>query len=323
MEIKNTNTSLELKPPFKVHISNNKALLWNIEEIRFLRENYRIVGSFIGCLPRYPLQNQLFGLPMTLLNEEVTLLLSKGLIILVDDKKSHQSPTNAQIKEFEQKSFQEENKQLQEYINFIEEKKLKIKNLKKNNTLNHDIKEKINKAKKTNLNDLKEENTLLQQKKESRNLESTPNSENKTSKVNGFAPIINIKTSSTSFTWYNNNENWFDSINTAKQNNLWIWPSTLKDIQKYKIYSDLWNKGYYITSGIKFGGDYLLYPGDPLKYHSHFIATVFDINKIISPMDIITFGRLGTTVKKSYMLCSWNQQEDKAIYFCLEWSGYG
>lgn len=63
--------------------------------------------------------------------------------------------------------------------------------------------------------------------------------------------------------------------------------------------------------------------GDPLKYHSHFIATVFDINKIISPMDIITFGRLGTTVKKSYMLCSWNQQEDKAIYFCLEWSGYG
>lgn len=112
---------------------------------------------------------------------------------------------------------------------------------------------------------------MLQQKKESRNLESTPNSENKTSKVNGFAPIINIKTSSTSFTWYNNNENWFDSINTAKQNNLWIWPSTLKDIQKYKIYSDLWNKGYYITSGIKFGGDYLLYPGKFNKFINFYI----------------------------------------------------
>ncbi|GBB86151.1 hypothetical protein RclHR1_01260022 [Rhizophagus clarus] len=321
MEIKNTNASLELKPPFKVYVSNKKALLWNIEEIRFLRENYRIVGSFIGCLPRYPLQNQLFGLPMTLLNEEVTLLLSKGIIILVDDKKSHQSPTNAQIKKFEQISLEEEDKQLQEYINFIEEKKSKIENLRKNNNLSQDIKEKKNKAKKTGLNDLKE-NTLLQQKQESQDLENI-NVEDKTSKAKGFAPVINIKTLSASFAWYNVNENCFDSIDIAKQNNLWTWPNTLKDIQKYKIYCDLWNKGYYITSGIKFGGDYLLYPGDPLRYHSHFIATVLDTDKTISPMDIITFGRLGTSVKKSYMLCSWNQQEDKAIYFCLEWSGFG
>jgi tRNA-splicing endonuclease subunit Sen34 len=185
-----------------------------------------------------------------------------GIIILVDDKKSHQSPTNAQIKNFEQNSLQEENKQLQEYINFIEEKKSKIENLRKNNILNQDIKEKKNKTKKTSLNDLKENNnTSLQQKQESQDPGNLSNVENKTSKVNGFAPIINIKTSSTSFAWYNDNENYFDSINIAKQNNLWNWPNTLKDIQKYKIFCDLWNKGYYITSGMKFGGDYLLYPG--------------------------------------------------------------
>jgi len=164
---------------------------------------------------------------------------------------------------------------------------------------------------------------LFQQKQESQDQQNSSNLEDKTSKVNGFAPAINIKTSSISFAWYNDDENCFDSIDTAKQNNLWVWPSTSKDIQKYKVYCDLWNKGYYITSGIKFGGDYLLYPGDPLRYHSHFIATVLDIDKTISPMDIITFGRLGTTVKKSYMLCSWNQQQDKAVYFCLEWSGFG
>ncbi|CAG8656373.1 8513_t:CDS:2, partial [Funneliformis mosseae] len=285
------------------------AILWDIEAIRFLRENYRIVGSFIGCLPRYPLQNQLFGLPMTLMPEEVTLLLSKGIIVLVDDAKSHRSPTQAQIEESEQMRSQEENKQLQEYIKSIEKKKLKIELLRKNNDSSQP-------------NDPKENDIPLQQKQEVQDQQNSLDLENQTSKISGFAPLINIKTTS-SFPWYNDNGNCYSSIDIAKQNNLWVWPNVQKDIQKYKVYCDLWDQGYYITSGIKFGGDYLLYPGDPLRYHSHFIATVLDIDRIISPMDIITFGRLGTAVKKSYMLCSWDQQQDKAVYHCLEWSGFG
>ena len=30
---------------------------------------------------------------------------------------------------------------------------------------------------------------------------------------------------------------------------------------KSKIFEDLWNKGFYITDGSKFGGDFLAYPG--------------------------------------------------------------
>lgn len=30
---------------------------------------------------------------------------------------------------------------------------------------------------------------------------------------------------------------------------------------RYSIFKDLWERGYYITSGSKFGSDYLLYPG--------------------------------------------------------------
>ncbi|CAG8830683.1 1137_t:CDS:2, partial [Gigaspora rosea] len=107
----------------------------------------------------------------------------------------------------------------------------------------------------------------------------------------------------------------------ARLAGLWTWPSTPKEKYKFNIYCDLWNRGYFITNGIKFGGDYLLYPGDPLRYHSHFIATIIDMNKEISPMDIITFGRMGTAVKKSYMLCSWDMNEDKAVYVCIEWAG--
>lgn len=51
-----------------------------------------------------------------------------------------------------------------------------------------------------------------------------------------------------------------------------------------KVFSDLWEKGYYITSGEKFGGDYLVYPGDPLKFHSHFIAVCVEEHQMLTPV---------------------------------------
>ena len=43
-------------------------------------------------------------------------------------------------------------------------------------------------------------------------------------------------------------------------------------ITYYKYYSYLQNKGYFINPGIKFGGDLVIYPGDPLRYHSYSIV---------------------------------------------------
>jgi len=30
---------------------------------------------------------------------------------------------------------------------------------------------------------------------------------------------------------------------------------------RYKVFKDLWSKGYYLTCGMKFGGDFLVYEG--------------------------------------------------------------
>lgn len=32
-------------------------------------------------------------------------------------------------------------------------------------------------------------------------------------------------------------------------------------ILRYKVFSDLWRRGYYLTPGLKYGGDYLVYAG--------------------------------------------------------------
>lgn len=52
-------------------------------------------------------------------------------------------------------------------------------------------------------------------------------------------------------------------------------------VLKAKIYEDLWHKGYYITDGEKFGGDFLLYPGN-------FITCTIVVYKFI----ILTFMML-------------------------------
>ena len=41
----------------------------------------------------------------------------------------------------------------------------------------------------------------------------------------------------------------------------WKLPMSSKDILKYRVFSDFWERGYFLTGGGKFGGDFLIYPG--------------------------------------------------------------
>lgn len=41
----------------------------------------------------------------------------------------------------------------------------------------------------------------------------------------------------------------------------WKYPFNCREQLRYKTYKDLWERGYYVTSGGKFGGDFLVYPG--------------------------------------------------------------
>ncbi|KAI8817937.1 uncharacterized protein EV422DRAFT_199250 [Fimicolochytrium jonesii] len=45
-----------------------------------LRTRYHVLGALVGTLPKMPLQNTFFGLPVLLMDEEVTVLLRNGLI---------------------------------------------------------------------------------------------------------------------------------------------------------------------------------------------------------------------------------------------------
>ncbi|KAG0015425.1 tRNA-splicing endonuclease subunit [Entomortierella chlamydospora] len=74
----------------RVFLSGHEALVWDVHDVRQLRQTHRIVGSLAGSLPRNSMQNIFQGLPLRLLPEEVYALWSSGLIDLVDENRAHQ-----------------------------------------------------------------------------------------------------------------------------------------------------------------------------------------------------------------------------------------
>lgn len=70
----------------------------------------------------------------------------------------------------------------------------------------------------------------------------------------------------------------------------------------YPLFKYLHSKGFFHMPGLRFGCHYNVYPGDPLRYHSHFAATGLGWDQEFDLQDVVGGGRLGTGTKKAYMI---------------------
>ncbi|KAI8098098.1 tRNA intron endonuclease [Gilbertella persicaria] len=86
------------------------------------------------------------------------------------------------------------------------------------------------------------------------------------------------------------------------------------------VFEYFWSKGFYLTSGIKFGGDFLLYPGDPMCVHSEYIVQTVDSEEEIASLELVGMGRLATNVKKTFVLAS--IMNEMMTYYSIEWAGF-
>lgn len=87
---------------------------------------------------------------------------------------------------------------------------------------------------------------------------------------------------------------------------------------KYKIFRDLWLKGFFITSGDSFGCDFLTYSGDPIYYHASQIIHVVEASQLFDLSQLIGCARLSVSVNKKCVFAYVN--EDKTItYQDLHW----
>ncbi|CCK68990.1 tRNA splicing endonuclease subunit SEN34 KNAG_0B05570 [Huiozyma naganishii CBS 8797] len=105
----------------------------------------------------------------------------------------------------------------------------------------------------------------------------------------------------------------------------------------YLLYQSLRENGYVLSPGARFGGLYIAYPGDPLRYHSHItVQPAIDYYKEGIDLTLLTSGaRLGTSVKKMWVIGGvknyGTKQEElrkpkapaDVSFFSIEWAGFG
>ncbi|KAK3677861.1 tRNA-splicing endonuclease subunit [Recurvomyces mirabilis] len=101
----------------------------------------------------------------------------------------------------------------------------------------------------------------------------------------------------------------------------------------YPLFKHMHSRGYFQAPGIRFGCQYMAYPGDPLRFHSHFLCNGMDWDQEFDLLDLVGGGRLGTGVKKGYLIGGVEKKDgldstDEAESngegvrtFCVEWGG--
>jgi len=91
---------------------------------------------------------------------------------------------------------------------------------------------------------------------------------------------------------------------TASDTSLWTAPSTPEERLRCAVFADLHRKGHWLTSGAKFGADFLAYPGDPLLYHAQLTVRILDGDAPMPPLTLAAAGRSSHAARKHLLLCS-------------------
>ncbi|KPJ07148.1 tRNA-splicing endonuclease subunit Sen34 [Papilio machaon] len=273
-----------------LYVKNGVAYVWNAEDWLTLRTKTRMSGALIGTVPSFPRQNDFQGLPLALTSVESALLVEIGICELHIAKNLNDSPGEEEkrnIEISEQKILEEQNEafrkkkteQLSQKIDIILAGK-KQKLLQKGLSDVHLDKE-----------------TLLQEE------------------INKF-PSLTVSQALVHLPTEHSRELVTETVSIDC-----LQPSVMdrEGSIRYNIFKDLWLKGHYITSGSKFGCDYLLYPGDPVRFHAtYMVRCVYDTLAPFRPTNLVAFGRLSVAVNKLAILAFCNSF-GKIEYQTLQW----
>ena len=70
------------------------------------------------------------------------------------------------------------------------------------------------------------------------------------------------------------------------------------------VFADLHGRGLTMTTGIKFGADFLAYPGDPMAYHAGFCVRVVDDETPMRCQLLAGVARMSHGARKNLVLAS-------------------
>jgi tRNA-splicing endonuclease subunit Sen34 len=88
----------------------------------------------------------------------------------------------------------------------------------------------------------------------------------------------------------------------ASEGTLWNYPQSSEEKRCCVVFADLWEQGLFVTCGSKFGGNFLVYVADPRTCHAHAVVKVLPADAMLRPVELASFGRMCTMVKKTPLL---------------------
>ncbi|KAK4238170.1 PAXNEB-domain-containing protein [Achaetomium macrosporum] len=288
-----------------------RYLIFDIEDVVYIRRHHGICAVLTGTMPQNPTQNLFLGLPVELHSEEAKLLVDRGVAYVADELTDHLSQLSTMDGSSRKAYLQYLKQQRRSAQQAFDEEKAKIQ-------AKHQAKRKTAaKARPTATNP---------EEASSATTESEPSLFD-TSTPSNLAKPTRPK------------ETLLPSITPTTSTHLLPIPSNPVSAEvdptpsSYPLYKYLNSRGYYTTPGLRFGGDYSVYPGDPFRYHAHYMANSYGWDEEIPMLDLVTSGRLGTAVKKSFLFGAKKPGEEvgdaakegggqgEVRVFCIEWAG--
>lgn len=257
-------------PIFQISQKVKRYLLYDIKTVTWLRRTHNILGVLIGSLPQSPQQNVFLGLPLELQPEEVRFLRENGVAYIADDSESHgralRSPP-AQLGEYKAKMRKE---------GLAAAKS--VEKLKKQKTQEALQRLSVRQSTPDVENAANKDEALF----------DAPLSRNSTRTSADLVPCISTPTTS------------YPPLPPPSE----ISSPPLPEVNpsSYALFKHLHSLGYFLSPGLRFGCSFSTYFGDPLRFHSHFLATGYDWDEDIDLLDIVGGGRLGTGVKKGWLI---------------------
>lgn len=317
--------------PVPISCIDNKYLLFDIQAISWLRKNHHICGVFIGTLPQNPSQNIFLGLPMEIMPEEAQLLIDAGVGYILDDARAHDEAM-AKMNSGRRREYANEVRiQIEELSNA----KARERELEKRKAMKKQ-------KQKQKQKDYRENDRTLSTNIDSQQVgdSAEPESQEDTAAESLFEPPPDDIDSPVRAL----------PSNIVPDTTLSMTPTTsalllplsppssphqfpLPGVKtsSYSLYRHLHNlnltshpshrSSTFTTPGLRFGCQFCVYPSDPLRFHSHFLAVSVDWEEEIDLMDIVGGGRLGTGVKKAWLLGGQEEREGRVRCFSIEWAG--
>jgi tRNA-splicing endonuclease subunit Sen34 len=296
----------------RVRISRiaGRYLIFDIDDVVYIRRHHGICAVLTGTMPQNPTQNLFLGLPVELHSEEAKLLVDKGVGYIADELADHLTQLSIMDGNSRKAYLQHLKQQRRNAQQALEEEKAKIQ-------AKHQAKRKAAaKAKPSVTPNPQEASALAESEPSLFDTSAAPNPTKSARPREAPLPSITPTTSAHLLPIPLN------PVSTK------VDPSP----SSYPLYKYLNSRGYYTTPGLRFGGDYSVYPGDPFRYHAHYMANSYGWDEGIPMLDLVTSGRLGTAVKKSFLFGA--EKPGKEIggpakeggqgevrVFCIEWAG--